>query len=52
VDRPPGYKGYDPARSSGYDFGLAMDRLGMILFDIPDFRFFAQDDLRFLRQFA
>ena len=33
-------------------FGLGMDRLAMILFDIPDIRFFAQNDLRFLRQFA
>jgi phenylalanyl-tRNA synthetase alpha subunit len=24
----------------------------MILFDIPDIRFFAQNDLRFLKQFA
>ena len=33
-------------------FGLGMDRLAMILFDIPDIRQFAQNDLRFLRQFA
>jgi phenylalanyl-tRNA synthetase alpha chain len=29
-----------------------MDRLAMVLFDIPDIRLFAQNDLRFLRQFA
>jgi phenylalanyl-tRNA synthetase alpha subunit len=29
-----------------------MDRLAMILFDIPDIRLFVQNDLRFLRQFA
>jgi len=29
-----------------------MDRLAMILFDVPDIRFFSQNDLRFLRQFA
>jgi phenylalanyl-tRNA synthetase alpha chain len=33
-------------------FGLGMDRLAMLLFDIPDIRYFAQNDLRFLRQFA
>ena len=44
--------GYDPEKWSGYAFGLGMDRLAMILFDIPDIRLFAQNDLRFLRQFA
>jgi len=29
-----------------------MDRLAMILFDIPDIRYFGQNDLRFLKQFA
>ena len=29
-----------------------MDRLAMILFGIPDLRYFAANDLRFLRQFA
>ena len=43
---------YDPDKWSGFAFGLGMDRLAMILFDIPDIRLFAQNDLRFLRQFA
>jgi phenylalanyl-tRNA synthetase alpha chain len=45
-------KAYDPQKWSGYAFGLGMDRLAMILFDIPDLRLFSQNDLRFLRQFA
>jgi phenylalanyl-tRNA synthetase alpha chain len=45
-------KAYDPEKWSGYAFGLGMDRLAMILFDIPDLRLFSQNDLRFLRQFA
>ncbi|HEY2713862.1 MAG TPA: phenylalanine--tRNA ligase subunit alpha [Chthoniobacterales bacterium] len=45
-------KAYDPEKWSGFAFGLGMDRLAMILFDIPDIRLFAQNDLRFLRQFA
>jgi phenylalanyl-tRNA synthetase alpha chain len=45
-------KAYDPEKWSGYAFGLGMDRLAMILFDIPDIRLFAQNDLRFLGQFA
>src|SRR5436305_9066174 len=43
---------YDPRVWTGFAFGLGMDRLAMILFDIPDIRFFAQNDLRFLRQFV
>ena len=43
---------YDPEKWTGYAFGLGMDRLAMILFDIPDIRLFAQNDLRFLKQFA
>jgi phenylalanyl-tRNA synthetase alpha chain len=52
VNKARGDKAYDPEKWSGYAFGLGMDRLAMILFDIPDLRFFAQNDLRFLRQFA
>jgi phenylalanyl-tRNA synthetase alpha chain len=43
---------YDPSNWTGFAFGLGMDRLAMILFDIPDIRLFAQNDLRFLKQFA
>jgi len=52
VNKARGDKAYDPGKWSGYAFGLGMDRLAMILFDIPDLRLFAQNDLRFLRQFA
>ncbi|HEX3818385.1 MAG TPA: phenylalanine--tRNA ligase subunit alpha [Chthoniobacterales bacterium] len=52
VSRARGDAAYDPEKWSGFAFGLGMDRLAMILFGIPDIRFFAQNDLRFLRQFA
>ena len=52
VNKARGDNAYDPDEWTGYAFGLGMDRLAMILFDIPDIRFFAQNDLRFLRQFA
>ena len=52
VNKARGDEAYDPEKWSGYAFGLGMDRLAMILFDIPDLRLFAQNDLRFLRQFA
>jgi phenylalanyl-tRNA synthetase alpha chain len=44
--------GVDPARWSGYAFGLGIDRLVMMRHGIEDIRHFAAGDLRFLRQFA
>src|SRR5438128_5620792 len=52
VNKARGDDAYNPKKWTGYAFGLGMDRLAMILFDIPDIRLFAQNDLRFLRQFA
>src|SRR4029077_4415403 len=51
VNKARGDKTYDPEKWSGFAFGLGMDRLAMILFDIPDIRLFSQNDLRFLKQF-
>ena len=52
VNQARGDDAYDPEKWSGYAFGLGMDRLAMILFEIPDIRLFSQNDLRFLRQFT
>ncbi|HZE12989.1 MAG TPA: phenylalanine--tRNA ligase subunit alpha [Chthoniobacterales bacterium] len=52
VNSARGDNAYDPEKWSGFAFGLGMDRLAMILFGIPDLRYFAANDLRFLRQFA
>ena len=52
VNKARGDDAYDPQKWTGYAFGLGMDRLAMILFDIPDIRLFTQNDLRFLKQFA
>ena len=52
VNRARADAAYDPEKWTGFAFGLGMDRLAMILFEIPDIRLFAQNDLRFLRQFA
>jgi phenylalanyl-tRNA synthetase alpha chain len=52
VNLARGDTAYDPEKWTGFAFGLGMDRLAMILFDVPDIRFFAQNDLRFLKQFA
>src|SRR5438105_8064384 len=52
INKARGDSAYDPEKWTGFAFGLGMDRLAMILFDIPDIRLFAQNDLRFLRQFT
>ncbi|MEP7014018.1 MAG: phenylalanine--tRNA ligase subunit alpha [Verrucomicrobiota bacterium] len=52
VNKARGDNAYYPEEWSGFAFGLGMDRLAMILFEIPDIRLFAQNDLRFLKQFA
>ncbi|HEX5176232.1 MAG TPA: phenylalanine--tRNA ligase subunit alpha [Chthoniobacteraceae bacterium] len=52
VNQARGDAAYDPEKWTGFAFGLGMDRLAMILFEIPDIRLFAQNDLRFLGQFA
>lgn len=36
----------------GWAFGLGLDRIAMILFDIPDIRFLWSNDQRFLNQFS
>ncbi len=35
----------------GWAFGLGLERLAMVLFDVPDIRLFWSDDARFLSQF-
>lgn len=44
--------GYDPARYSGFAFGLGIERIVMIKYGIDDIRNFYGNDLRFLEEFA
>jgi phenylalanyl-tRNA synthetase alpha chain len=44
--------GHDAQVWSGYAFGMGLERLAMLLYGIDDIRYFYQNDLRFLRQFA
>mmetsp|Transcript_20255 Transcript_20255/g.46726 ORF Transcript_20255/g.46726 Transcript_20255/m.46726 type:complete len:425 (+) Transcript_20255:122-1396(+) len=41
----------DMGTSHGWAFGLGLERLAMVLFDIPDIRLFWTEDTRFLKQF-
>jgi phenylalanyl-tRNA synthetase alpha chain len=43
--------GYDPARFSGFAFGMGPERMAMNLFGIDDIRGFFSGDQRFLEQF-
>lgn len=42
--------GYDPREVSGFAFGMGIDRIAMILHEIPDLRLMFQGDQRFLGQ--
>jgi phenylalanyl-tRNA synthetase alpha chain len=43
--------GYDPAKISGFAFGMGPERIAMRKYGMDDIRQFWADDLRFLRQF-
>ena len=43
--------GYDPAKYTGFAFGLGPERIAMLKYGIEDIRYFYSNDLRFLRQF-
>ena len=45
------YVKYDPAKYSGFAFGMGVERLAMLKYGIPDIQLFYQGDVRFLRQF-
>jgi phenylalanyl-tRNA synthetase alpha chain len=42
----------DPEKYSGYAFGMGIERIAMLKYDVKDLRLFSENDVRFLRQFA
>ncbi|RAP33901.1 phenylalanine--tRNA ligase subunit alpha [Candidatus Marinamargulisbacteria bacterium SCGC AG-410-N11] len=42
---------YDPSKFTGLAFGLGIERMAMIKYNIPDIRIFYENDCRFLNQF-
>lgn len=44
--------GYDPEVYTGYAFGMGVDRITMLKYNIDDIRLFFENDLRFLQQFT
>ena len=43
--------GIDPEEYSGFAFGMGIDRIALLLHQIPDIRMFSENDVRFLEQF-
>ncbi len=43
--------GVDSEKYTGYAFGIGIERLAMLRYDVTDLRTFFENDLRFLRQF-
>ena len=46
------FVGYNPEEFSGFAFGMGVERIAMLKYQIDDIRLFFQNDLRFLRQFS
>ncbi|KGA97814.1 phenylalanyl-tRNA synthase subunit alpha [Alkalihalobacillus alcalophilus ATCC 27647 = CGMCC 1.3604] len=44
--------GFDPKKYSGFAFGMGVERLAMLKYDIDDIRHFYTNDMRFLAQFT
>ena len=44
--------GYDPAKVSGFAFGMGADRVAMLKYGIDDIQLLFQGDVRFLEQFG
>lgn len=44
--------GIDPEVYTGYAFGMGIERIAMILQGVDDIRYYYQNDIRFLKQFA
>jgi phenylalanyl-tRNA synthetase alpha chain len=43
--------GINPKEYSGYAFGMGIERIAMLLYQITDIRMFFENDIRFLKQF-
>ena len=43
--------GYDPAKVSGFAFGMGVERIAMLHYGINDLRLFYENDVRFIKQF-
>jgi phenylalanyl-tRNA synthetase alpha chain len=44
--------GIDPERYTGFAFGMGIERIAMLKYQIKDLRLFSENDVRFLQQFS
>nr|MBA3284281.1 phenylalanine--tRNA ligase subunit alpha [Nitrosopumilus sp.] len=42
----------DSTKYSGFAFGMGIERIAMLKYQIKDIRLFSENDLRFLKQFT
>ena len=43
--------GINPDEYSGFAFGMGIERIAMLIYQISDIRLFFENDVRFLKQF-
>lgn len=43
--------GYDPNRYTGFAWGMGIDRIALLKYQVNDLRLFFENDIRFIRQF-
>lgn len=46
------YGGYDPNEVTGFAFGMGVERIALLKYDIDDIRHFYTNDVKFLKQFT
>ena len=51
LDYVRGY-GYDNERVQGFAFGMGIERIAMLVHEVPDLRMLYENDLRLLEQFG
>jgi len=44
--------GIDAEKYTGYAFGMGIERIAMLKYQIKDLRLFTENDVRFLKQFS
>ncbi len=47
-----GFVDYDPAKASGFAFGMGVERIAILKYGVDDIQLFFQGDVRFLEQFG
>ena len=43
--------GIDPEKYTGFAFGIGLERIALLKYEIDDMRLLYENDIRFLRQF-